>query len=169
MDDTFSWNKAILVIYIVSTIYFITALFTNDPIKLYLSLGVSLSSYAYLLYVLWSRRKLKLLKGNCKIKMLDDKVICTYDSGVEYEMYWRDIMRISVNTVKSDEPLFASEVWLRLHSFPWRQVFSVPWRAEGFQEFYEKLSKYEGFDKSKVTDAMRSEKAVKFIVWERKV
>lgn len=160
-------NRIILLIYLIAIVYFITAIMTNDPIKLWLSIIIGTGTYSYLIVALWRRNKLTPVKGNCSIAVDDEKVEFILENGKRQAIQWSDVNRITVRRIESKDPQVANEVWLRLHSYPWRKVVTVPWRANNFQSLYERVSNWENFDINKLDRAKRASKPINVTVWER--
>ena len=160
-------NRIILLIYIVAIVYFATAILTNDPIKLWLSVVIGTATYSYLLIALWRRNKLTPVKGHCQLAMFDDKVECTFENGKKQIMLWKDVNRITIRRMESKDPKVANETWLRFHSYPWRRVLTVPARANGFQPLVEHLSSWEKFNTRKLAKAQETLKPLKETIWER--
>ena len=160
-------NRIILLIYLIAIVYFITAIMTNDPIKLWLSVIIGTFTYSYLIVALWRRNKLTPIKGACSVTFDDEKIECTFENGKRQAIKWSDINRITIRRIDSKDPQVAKEVWLRLHSYPWRKVFTVPWRADNFQPLFDRLSNWDNFDIGKLDKAKHASKAINITVWER--
>ena len=161
-------NRIILLIYIIAIVYFATAILTNDPIKMWLSVIIGTFTYSYLIFALWRRNKLTPVKGHCQLTMLNDKVECTFENGKKQSMLWKDVNRITVRRMESKDPQVSNEVWLRFHSYPWRRVLTVPVRANGFDLLVERLSDWENFSTRKLEKAQETLKPLKVVIWERK-
>lgn len=163
-----TFNRIILLVYIFAFVYLATAIITFDANKLLISILLGSITYSYLLIALWQRSRLVPIKGSCKILLHDEFVECVYENGKKQEMQWQDIRKITFKSINSKDPLLASEVWLRLHSYPWRKVMSVPSRATDFKTLYNRLAELEGFEKNKLNKVIRSEKAITETAWQKK-
>lgn len=151
----------------IAIVYFITALITDDSVKLWASVAIGTTTYAYLIYALWSKNRLNPIKGHCQVRMDEEKVECTYDNGQKYTILWEDVNKISVRKIESKDPAIAAEVWLRLHSYPWRKVFTIPSSASGFEALHNHLSDWDNFDVYKVAEAKNTQPPVNWTIWER--
>lgn len=160
-------NRIVLLIYIIAIIYFVTAIITNDPIKLWLSVIIGTGTYSYLIIALWRRNKLTPIKGQCDLQMSNDKIACIFENGKQQSMFWKDINRITVRRLASKDPQIANEIWLRFHSYPWRKVLNVPIRANGFEPLLEHLSNWENFNTRKLEKAQTTLKPLNITIWER--
>jgi hypothetical protein len=163
-----TFNRIILLVYIFAFVYLATAIITSDANKLLISILLGSITYSYLLVTLWQRNRLVPIKGSCKILMHDEFVECIYENGTKQEIQWLDIRKITLKSIHSKENSTTSEVWLRLHSYPWRNVISIPLRATDFEALYNRLAKLEGFKKNKLNKIMRSEKAITMTAWQKK-
>ncbi|HEY5583247.1 MAG TPA: hypothetical protein VIK78_02005 [Ruminiclostridium sp.] len=82
---------------------------------------------------------------------------------IEYSK-WDEIVKISLIT--TDQGPFVDDVFLAL--FKEEKRCLIPSEGEGYNEVYEKVSKFEGFDFAKVIEAMSSTLNKEFICWEKK-
>ena len=160
-------NRLVLLIYIFAFVYLITAWLTGDSLKLWMSVFVGAMAYSYLLIALWQRNRLVPLKGEYRIELLNEAVKCHFGNGKSQQMLWSDIRRVSVRKLAKKNEMSEPEVWLRLHSYPWRKVLSIPSRAIEFETLYQRLSNLDKFDGSKFNQAMYSEKSATFTLWEK--
>ena len=160
-------NRIILLVYIIAIVYFATAIVTNDPIKLWLSVIIGTTTYCYLIVTLWRRNKLTPVKGRCELEMFDNALKCTFENGKRQSMLWKDVNRITVRRIKSKDPQVANEIWLRFHSYPWRRRLNVPIRADGFDSLVEHLSNWENFNNRKLEKAQATLKPLNITIWER--
>ena len=160
-------NRVVLLIYIIAIVYFVTAIITHDPIKLWLSVIIGTATYSYLIIALWRRNKLTPVKGRCELEMFNDKVECTFENGKRQSMLWKDVNRITVRRLESKNPEVANEVWLRFHSYPWRRVLNIPIRADGFEPLVEHLSNWNSFNIRKLEKAQATLKPLNVTIWER--
>ncbi len=160
-------NRVVLLIYIFAIIYFVTALITNDTIKLWLSVAVGTVSYCYLIVAYWQKNRLVSYSGDCKVIFDGAEVCCAYDNGKEFRMKWNDVRRITAMKSISKNEHTSSETWLRFHSYPWRKVLSVPWRAQNFQSLYDKISAFENFEDARISELRQSERKASLVLWEK--
>jgi len=160
-------NRVILLIYIFAILYFVTALITNDSLKLWASVVVGTTAYCYLIIAYWRKNRLVTYAGDCKVVLENDIVFCNYENGKQFKMAWKDIRRITAIRTINKETNENTETWLRLHSYPWRKVFSVPWRAQNFQTLYDKLSQWERFDDSQIDEIHQAQERKQITLWEK--
>jgi hypothetical protein len=161
-------NRIILLVYIIAIVYFATAILTNDPIKLWLSVIIGTATYCYLIVTLWRRNKLTPVKGHCQLTMFDDKLECNFDNGKQQSMLWKDVNKITIRRIESKDSQVSNQIWLRFHSFPWRRKVTIPIDANGFQPLVERLSSWENFNIRKLEKAQETLKPLKVTIWERK-
>mgnify|MGYP007014084654 FL=1 len=150
-----TFNRVILLVYIFAFVYLATAIITFDTNKLLISILLGTVTYCYLLIALWQRNRLIPIKGSCKVIMHKDFVEWTHENSKKQEMEWEDIRKITIKSINSKDPSFASETWLRLHSYPWRKVMSIPSRATNFEELYNRVATLENCDKNQLAQVMR--------------
>lgn len=160
-------NRLILLVYIFAFLYLVTAIVMRDWTKLGISILIGSAAYSYLLTTLWQRRRFKPHTLACSVSMGDAAVSCEVDGRKSHQLLWRDIQEVSVHTLASDDPLLSTEIWLRLHSYPWRKVMDIPSRAQGFEALVHRLSEWETFDAATVHAAFKQVGASRAIVWKK--
>jgi hypothetical protein len=108
---------------------------------------------------------------NQRDKAIKAKVYCD-ELGVKVEhpdgtiehSKWDEIVKISFFT--TDQGPFVDDVFLVL--FKDEKGCLIPSESVGYNEVYEKVSKFEGFDFAKVIEAMSSASNNEFICWQKK-
>lgn len=160
-------NRVILLIYIFAIIYFVTALITNDNVKLWISIVVGTSAYCYLIFAYWQKNRLVAYRGSCTVEMQKESVECRYENGKKFKMSWNDVRRVTATRMVDKNNQNHSETWLRLHSYPWRKVFSVPWRATNFDELYDKVSQWDNFDDGQIHEVHDAKQKTHLVLWEK--
>lgn len=161
-----SINRLIFLIYLFTIIYFVTALITNDPIKLWGSIIAGALAYSYLLITLWNRRRLRPIKGACQVEMLHEAIVCQFEDKKEQKMLIKDIKLVTVHKVWADKKAGQLEMWMRCHSYPWRKSLSIPWRAENFQDVFDFFQRKNGFNSTNYEEFVSAKEVTHKVVWE---
>lgn len=159
-------NRFIFLIYLITIVYFITALLTNDSVKLWGSAIIGTSIYSYLLIMLWKRQRLRPLNGQSQVHSTNLLLECKYESGKFYQMQWADIRRISINILVENDGSHP-KVWLRFHSYPWRRVLNIPTNATGFQEIFDKVSQWDNFNTTKYYNVQLAKESQSITLWQK--
>lgn len=160
-------NRIILLVYIFAFLYLLTAIVTRDWTKFGISVLIGSAAYSYLLTTLWRRRRFKPHTQTCAVSLHEETVVCAVEGRKPHTLLWRDIHEVTVHTLASDDPLLSSEIWLRLHSYPWRRVMDVPSRAQGFEPLVNRMAEWEGFDLATVHQAFKIVGASHATVWKK--
>lgn len=160
-------NRLILLVYLFAFVYLLTAIITRDWTKFGISVLIGSAAYSYLLTTLWRRKRFKPHTQTCSLEMRDDTLICHVEERRPHSLLWRDIHEVTVHTLASDDPLLSTEIWLRLHSYPWRKIMDIPSRAQGFEALVHRLSDWENFDAEAVHAAFKIVGASDVTVWKR--
>lgn len=98
-----------------------------------------------------------------EITITNDNVQVDHPEREREQITWADIAEISVIT--TDEGPFVPDVWLILMGKDCS--CSIPQGAPKFDEIYDIVSKYDGFDFEEFIKAMGSSDNAKFNVWKR--
>lgn len=99
------------------------------------------------------------------ITITNDHVKIQHPGRKEESIYWTDIEEIRL--VNTDQGPWMPDVWLALVGKETGCL--VPQGAKGFEEVYDIVSKYEGFDFQKVIESMSCTDNTQFLVWKRGV
>jgi len=102
---------------------------------------------------------------NLKVIIDQEGVRVTRLNGKVEEIKWDDIGEISIITT-SDGP-FMDDVFLCLSSVGGRTGCAIPSTADGYNEVYDLVSKFEGFNFQKYIDSMSCAIDAKFVLWEK--
>lgn len=94
----------------------------------------------------------------------DEGVSVEHTNGTIEAALWDEIIKISVIT--TDQGPFADDVFLVL--FKEEKGVLIPSEAEGYNEVYERVSKFDDFDFQKYIESMSSTINQEFICWERR-
>jgi len=86
-------------------------------------------------------------------------------NGKTEEIKWDEIGEVSIITT-SDGP-FTDDVYLCLHSTDDKTGCAIPSTVNGYNEVYDIVSKYEGFDFKTVIEAMSCATDAKFTLWKK--
>ena len=89
----------------------------------------------------------------------------TRRNGRVEEIAWDAIDAIFIRTT-SDGP-FSDDVFLCLLAADLKSGCVIPQTADGYDSVYDVVSKYEGFDFTKVVEAMGSTSEATFLLWRR--
>ncbi|PHS29470.1 MAG: hypothetical protein COA82_12685 [Alkaliphilus sp.] len=85
------------------------------------------------------------------------------DGTIEYSK-WEEIVRISIIT--TDQGPVYDDIFLML--FKKEKGCLIPSESDGYNEVYEKVSNFEGFDFNKYIEAMSSATNNEFLCWQKK-
>lgn len=80
------------------------------------------------------------------------------------QLYWNDIQEIKL--INTDEGPWLPDVWLSLANGDNRCL--IPQGAVGYDEIYERVSKYEEFNFENVIQSMTCTDNQEFLLWTRK-
>ena len=114
-----------------------------------------------------------MLFGQKSVSNPEDKYITTVTDKyvrVEHprrepeEIQWQEINEIRL--VITDEGPFAPDIWLLLIGEI--NGCSIPHGSKGFDQVYDIVSKYDGFDFEKVGKSMTTAENEQFLLWTRK-
>lgn len=98
--------------------------------------------------------------------IIDQKgVRITRLNGKVEEIKWDDIGEISIIT--TSEGPFVDDVYLCLSSVDGKTGCAIPSMAEGYNEVYDRVSKFEGFNFQKYIESMSCTADAKFVLWEK--
>ena len=99
-----------------------------------------------------------------KVTITDLFIRVEHPSIVVEQVFWNDIHQISIIT--TDQGPFNPDVWLTLLGDD--GICQIPQGCAGYDEVYDIVSQYEGFDIDEVIKAMQSTQNNEFILWKRK-
>lgn len=94
----------------------------------------------------------------------DEGLSVEHTNGTIESALWDEIIKISVIT--TDQGPYTDDVFIVL--FKEEKGVLVPSGAEGYNEVYERVSKFDGFDFQRYIDSMSSTINKEFICWERR-
>ena len=94
----------------------------------------------------------------------DEFVRVKHSSGKCEEINWVDITEIVL--INTDEGPFLPDVWLVLNGD--LSSCSIPQGCKGYDQVYDIVSKYEGFDFENVIKSMTSTSNEQFLLWKSK-
>jgi len=97
------------------------------------------------------------------VTFTDDSVVVSHPERDTQVMRWDDILVIKL--VNTDDGPFAPDVWLTLVGE--NQSCAIPQGAVGYDEVYDKVSKYPGFNFDNVIASMSCVENAEFILWTR--
>jgi hypothetical protein len=109
----------------------------------------------------WFRQKVSPKKARAFCD--DDGVKVEYPDHPAASIRWEEIMKISVIT--TDQGPFIDDVFLAF--FDGARHCLVPSEADGYNEVFDRVSKFKGFDFEQYIQAMASAENHEFICWER--
>ena len=98
-----------------------------------------------------------------EISITDEHVKVEHPKGDIEQIKWNEIEKISI--VTTDEGPFLPDVWLILMGN--EKGCSMPQGAPKYDEVYDIISKYEGFDFEQVIKAVTSTDNAKFELWKK--
>lgn len=99
-----------------------------------------------------------------KVLCNDEGVSVEHTNGTIESALWDEIIKISVIT--TNQGPIADDVFLVL--FKEEEGVLIPSEAEGYNEVFERVSKFDEFDFQKYIDSMSSTINKEFICWERR-
>jgi hypothetical protein len=94
----------------------------------------------------------------------DELVRVKHSSRKTQEIIWKDIKEILLHN--TDEGPFLPDVWLVLVGDS--VSCSIPQGCKGYEQVYNIVSKYEGFNFENVIASMSSTNNEQFLLWKRK-
>jgi hypothetical protein len=99
------------------------------------------------------------------VTITNDSVKVEYPGWQTEEVQWVDIQLIKL--VNTDAGPVMPDIWLVLASETEKCV--IPHGSKGFDEVYDRVSKYEGFDFTNFGQSMTCSNNAEFILWERNI
>jgi hypothetical protein len=85
-------------------------------------------------------------------------------SGETCQIKWHDIKQIKL--INTDEGPLTEDIWLILSGS--NSTVAIPHGARGFNQVFDIISKYDGFDFDAFTNSMTSTENAEFILWTKK-
>ena len=108
--------------------------------------------------------KVKTLEDNFLVTIADELVKVEHPERKTEQIYWKNIEQIKF--INTDEGPFLPDVWLTLLGK--EEGYLIPHGAKGYDEVYEIVSKYQGFNFENVIASMSCSDNAEFDLWKRK-
>ena len=99
------------------------------------------------------------------VTITDDSVVVSHPLRDTESIRWHDIQQIKL--INTDDGPFAPDVWLALIGESSHCV--IPQGAPGYNEVYDRVSAYPGFNFDNVIASMQCVDNAEFILWEKKI
>lgn len=106
----------------------------------------------------------KTLEDNFLVTITDELVKVEHPERKTEQIYWKNIEQIKF--INTDEGPFLPDVWLTLLGK--EEGCLIPHGAKGYDEVYEIVSKYQGFNFENVIASMSCSDNAEFDLWKRK-
>lgn len=115
------------------------------------------------LFNIFKRKKRKQPEDYFKIEINDEWITVEHPKRKKEVVRWNDIE--SIKMITTDDGPFLPDLWLALLSSDGGCL--IPQGAKGYNEVYEIVSEYSGFDFEKIIIAMGITQNAEFTVWKK--
>lgn len=112
----------------------------------------------------FSRKKTKNPEDDYIVVITDEQIVVTYPDGITEKVFWNDIQQIKL--INTDWGPVSPDMWLTLIGIS--EKCMIPMGAKGFDEIYDVVSKWEGFDFEQFGESMRCTDNKEFVLWTKK-
>lgn len=109
------------------------------------------------------KRKRYYPEGDYKVTITPKFIKVEHPKRREEQIFWDNIEEIKL--INTDNGPFVPDIWLSL--FGKEDGCLIPHGAKGFDEIYEVVSKYEGFNKENFGKSMTCTDNAEFLLWRK--